>query len=106
MDGKRVVYEVNISVDKDVSTEFGDWLLTHINDMLKLPGFLSAELFEQQSTDEKKKWTTCYRLENKEAMELYYKEHAAKMRSDALNKFTGKFQIERRELLLVNSFSK
>ena len=39
---KPVIYEVNLTVDNDVIDEFDAWLQKHVDEMLAIPGFVSA----------------------------------------------------------------
>lgn len=39
-----IVYEVNVSVDMNVSEEYKVWLKSHIEEILTLPGFLRTSL--------------------------------------------------------------
>lgn len=46
MSVKRVIYEVNIEVDAAAHDEYRLWLRDHIAEILALPGFAGAKLFE------------------------------------------------------------
>ena len=37
-----VIYEVNLTVDVEVVEAFDEWLHDHTQDMLAIPGFISA----------------------------------------------------------------
>ena len=50
--------------------------------MLEIPGFLSAEMFEYEDTENNKDcFVSHYRLKDNNAMETYFKEYSTKMRS-------------------------
>ena len=40
------IYEVTLSVDREIVDAFDDWLANHVQEMLDVPGFLKAESFE------------------------------------------------------------
>lgn len=45
---RTVVYEVNVSIDANEREEYEQWLRNeHIRDMLKMDGFVSAEVFRR-----------------------------------------------------------
>ena len=41
-----ICYEVNLEIDAAIEAEYRTWLRTHINEMLALPGFVSAQCFD------------------------------------------------------------
>ncbi len=47
-----VIYEVNLSVQPSVADKFAEWLPEHIQQILQLEGFISAEWFVRQAADE------------------------------------------------------
>ncbi len=46
------IYEVTLSVDREIVDAFDDWLANHVQEMLDVPGFLKAESFEIEDDDE------------------------------------------------------
>lgn len=97
-----VIYEVNLVVDNQIATSFAEWLGIHIEDMLCLPCFESADWYEQEVKDQsdKKFWTVHYRAKSREFLQDYFDNYAVKMRGDGLRLFEGKFTAERRILSL------
>ncbi|STX41142.1 Uncharacterised protein [Legionella donaldsonii] len=95
-----VVYEVNLSIDKDIFKEYKDWLDEHIQEMLKFPGFINATVMYQSmdgdNSDNQKHLTVQYQLESAEDLQHYFKEHAPKMRGDGVKRFSGRFTATRR----------
>ena len=99
-----ILYEVNLLVDASVTEAYGEWLDAHIAEILELPGFISAEWFSREPESDRVAWTIMYRLENQAAMDRYLEEFAPAMRSDGLQRFSGKFEATRRILALLESF--
>jgi len=51
-EGKRVIYEVNLFIDADTLEDYKAWLLPHMQEMLTLPGFISAQLAQTELVSE------------------------------------------------------
>ncbi|MDJ0653002.1 MAG: DUF4286 family protein [Xanthomonadales bacterium] len=95
-----VIYEVNLDVRRDVAEAFSRWLGPHVQEMLELPGFVSADWYERtdDSTESVVCWTTHYRLESRQHLDHYLEKHAAAMRADGVNRFGEQFSAARRIL--------
>ena len=96
-----VIYEVNLAVDDDVAEAYAAWLAPHIDEVLAVPGFLSAEWFEVDVDDAggRRQWVVQYRVESREALAEYFDTHAARLRGDGLERFGGRFEASRRVLI-------
>ena len=96
-----IVYEVNISLQREIEAEYRDWLEKHIAEILALPGFLDAQSFDVQRSDDSGKIDICvqYRLESQSALENYFSLHAARLRADGVGKFGDRFTANRRVLI-------
>ena len=96
-----IVYEVNISLQREIEAEYRDWLEKHIAEILVLPGFLDAQSFDVQRSDDSGKIDICvqYRLESQSALENYFSQHAARLRADGVGKFGDRFTANRRVLI-------
>jgi len=96
-----IVYEVNISLQREIEAEYRDWLEKHIAEILALPGFLDAQSFDVQHSDNTGKIDICvqYRLESQSALENYFSQHAARLRADGVGKFGDRFTANRRVLI-------
>ena len=98
-----VIYEVNLFVDKAVTSEYLHWLKPHIEEMLRLPGFQAAKLFQvDQEQNRRTLWTIHYQVESEQLLEEYFKSHADQMRKKASDLVAGKFTAERRILRPVD----
>ncbi len=96
-----VIYEVNLAVDADVAGAYADWLAPHVDEMLALPGFVSAEWWavEEASPDGRVRWCVQYRLADRAALADYLAHHADRLRGDGLARFAGRFEASRRVLV-------
>ena len=85
---KPVIYEVNLTIDNDVIDEFDAWLKKHIEEMLAIPGFISAATSVIENNDDNTKQRSVqYRLINQAALDSYFEIDAERMRADGLAKF-------------------
>ena len=97
-----VIYEVNIRIQKEIRQDFLPWLESHIQEMLTLPGFISANCF--QIEEDPLQFCVHYFLKDLTALKHYLKHEAPRMRGDGLKTFTDKMNIHRRTLLNQKSF--
>lgn len=97
-----VIYEVNLAVDAEIAGDYAAWLALHIDEVLRVPGFVSAEWWEiegEQTPGGRVRWCVQYRVESREALDTYFQDHAARLRGDGLERFGGRFEAHRRVLL-------
>lgn len=96
-----ILYEVSLDIDRKVVGEYLEWLEVHVEEMLKLPGFIEARIFKDQDEDlQFEKYVVHYFLVDEAAMNRYLKSFSEKMRSEALSKFPKQFKASRRILEL------
>ncbi len=94
-----VIYEVSLEIEQDVVGEFDAWLAGHIDDMLTIPGFISARTFTLENTDAgSARRVTHFHLESEADLERYLAGPAAAMRQAAIDRFGDKFTASRRIL--------
>lgn len=92
-----VIYEVNIDTKKSMSQEISIWLKTHIEEMLNIPGFIDANLYQEDiATEDNVKLTVWYKLSSMSALKEYFNTHALNMRSKGVSKFGEHMNINRR----------
>ena len=99
-----IAYEVNLDVDEDVFGEFRAWLDEHVQHMLALPGFVSAEILERSEPPPpagRRSLCTIYRLADESDLQRYLREDAPRMRADGLQRFPDRFSATRRVLKSV-----
>lgn len=93
------IYEVNLNVESAIQQDYLVWLKAHIKEMLALPCFHKAALFE----DENGQWVVQYHAHTRQAIDEYLQSYAKKMRGDGTNRFAGQFQATRRILSEIDS---
>ncbi|MCI0516973.1 MAG: DUF4286 family protein [Woeseiaceae bacterium] len=94
-----VIYEVSLDIEPDIVGEFDAWLAGHIDDMLTIPGFISARTFVlEDSGDGKARRVTHFHLESEADLEQYLSGPAAAMRQAATDRFGDRFTASRRVL--------
>jgi quinol monooxygenase YgiN len=105
-----IIYEVNLFVRRQVEAEFRAWLELHVQEILALPGFVSAEVFERIEPDtsaDEFALCTQYRLHDAAALATYLSDHAPRLRADGLARFGDRFRADRRVLeARANYYSK
>lgn len=93
------IYEVTLSIDREVIDEFDQWLAHHVEQMLDLPGFVEAQVFEVEDDDQgRARRVTHYLLDSEAALELYLAGPAAEMRQAGVERFGERLGTERRVL--------
>ncbi|GAA4790697.1 DUF4286 family protein [Lysobacter hankyongensis] len=101
MAAKRVIYEVNIEVDAAAHDEYRVWLRDHIAEILALPGFKGAKVFEVlEPPPSAGRIGLCvqYALQDRAALDAYLRDHAPRLRADGMARFGDRFQASRRVL--------
>lgn len=106
-DGKEVIYEVSLDVDVGILEEYRPWLRHHAQEMVALPGFLGAEIQEQQEPSPmpgRILFCVAYRLRDRAALDAYLQDHAARMRADGAARFGDSFRASRRILQATDRY--
>lgn len=95
-----LTYEVNLQVDESIAAEYRDWLREHVAEMLSLPGFVDATVFEVREPVEPGRMGMCvhYRLRDRAALDAYLRDEAPRMRDVGVKRFGGRFSASRRVL--------
>ena len=99
-----VVYEVNLDIEAGIEADYRAWLRQHVAQMLALPGFVDARMFdvtEPAPADGRACICVQYRLVDADALQAYFEQHAERMRGDGMARFGGRFRATRRVLHLV-----
>lgn len=101
-----IIYEVNLSIDKDIYPKFYLWLKKHAKEMLEFQGFIQAIILkpENQQLSNKEELVVQYKLENRESLTHYFTEFAPKMQGEGINLFKNKFSAKRRIFEIQNIF--
>ncbi len=98
---KRVIYEVNVEVDAAAHDEYRVWLRDHIAEILTLPGFAGAKVFEVlEPPPSAGRVGLCvqYALKDRASLDDYLRDHAPRLRADGVARFGDRFQAARRIL--------
>ena len=101
MSAKRVIYEVNIEVDAAAHDEYRAWLQGHIAEILELPGFTGAKMFDVlEPPPSAGRIGLCvqYALKERACLDDYLRDHAPRLRADGVARFGDRFQTTRRVL--------
>jgi quinol monooxygenase YgiN len=99
-----IVYEVNLFVRSKIAAQYRAWLDAHVQEIVALPGFLGAEVFERREpAPDEGELVLCtqYRLRDAAALDEYLREHAPRLRADGIARFGQDFRAERRVLELT-----
>lgn len=93
------VYEVNLSIDREIIDEFDAWLEQHVRAMLELPGFVGADTFHVDADSPARIGRTVhYRMESERALEAYLSGPAEQMRRSGALRFADRIAATRRVL--------
>ena len=99
--GRAVIYEVNIEVDGAAHEDYRRWLRDHVAEILALPGFKGAKVFEVlEPPPSAGRVGLCvqYTLRDRAALDDYLRDHAPRLRADGIARFGDRFQANRRVL--------
>lgn len=96
-----VTYEVNLQVDAAIEGEYRAWLRDHVRELLALPGFVDATLYDVREPVEPGRIGLCvhYRLRDGAALDAYLLQDAPRMREAGISRFGDRFAASRRVLL-------
>lgn len=101
MNDSHIIYEVNLTFDVEIAEEFREWLGLHVDDMLRIEGFESAEVHlveEPEPPPGRATLSVRYRLTDRTALNAYLATHAERMRADGVRHFGDRFSATRRVL--------
>jgi hypothetical protein len=94
-----LIYEVTLTIESDIVDTFDGWLANHVEQMLEIPGFVSANVFAlDDDEDGNAQRVTQYILESEGHLESYLAEQATEMRQSGIDRFGDQFSASRRIL--------
>ncbi len=98
MSHQYVIYQVELDVDGEVSDAFDAWLPGHIEEMLAIAGFVSAEVLADTEGAGQGviRRTVQYRVLDREALDHYLTHDAERMRAEGQRLFGGYFRATRK----------
>jgi antibiotic biosynthesis monooxygenase (ABM) superfamily enzyme len=93
-----VVYEVSVDVDASIRADYLRWLGGHVAEILALPGFTGADVFEVIDPAEGDGLRVCmrYRLTDADALAAYLRDHAPRLRAEGVERFGTRMRAQRR----------
>lgn len=93
-----ILYIVDLEVDASIDATYMAWLREHVEEILRLPGFIGAEIFmrlEPPSAPGCRGYSVHYRLRDRVAFDRYLAEHAPRMREAGQRRFGDRFRASR-----------
>jgi len=103
-----IQYEVNLEVSSEVASQFSEWLDPHIQDIIKLEGFIGVSWEEKEKNENDDEntvyWTVRYRLANRESLDSYFENHAQAFRQQCVDRFGDQFKATRQILRVMREY--
>lgn len=98
MSHQHVIYQVELDIDGEVAEPFDAWLTDHVDEMLAIAGFVSAEILaDTEGVDQGAvRRTVQYRIRDREALAHYLSHDAERMRAEGQRRFGGYFRATRK----------
>lgn len=94
-----IIYEVTLTLPAPLAAEYDDWLAGHIAEMLRMPGFIDADLSRAAGADAGEVTRVVrYRVSDREALADYLDHRAAAMRAAGIARFGERVSASRRVL--------
>ena len=101
-----LVYEVNLEVDAAIAADYRAWLDDHVAQILALPGFTGARIFEVLEPQPPAALVALcvqYTLRGRDDFDAYLREHAPRMRAEGIARFGDRLRANRRLLLQIST---
>ncbi len=93
------IYEVTISVDREIVDQFDAWLKANVEEMLQISGVSHAEVFEQEDDDHgRARRVAHYHFASNADLEQSMSGQAGAMQQSAIDRFAGRFETAHRVL--------
>lgn len=101
-----IIYNVTSNIEDSCHDQWMEWMMEkHIPEILDTGKFYKIKILKVLSQeDHGTTYSVQYFAESREKLEQYYKEHAPKLRADALGKFGEKVLAFRTELEIMKEF--
>ena len=101
-----IIYNVTISIDKDVENHWLDWMKnTHIPDVMQKELFIDCKISRvlEEAVAGGHTYAIAYSCKNMHDYEKYHNKFASKLQAEHRNKFAGRFVAYRTLLEVVHS---
>lgn len=100
MSDAAVIYEVTLEVEAGIIEQFDTWLTGHIQDMLRQPGFEKADMLPAPDAavapiDGRVTRVVQYTVASQADLDAYFRDQAARMRAEGIERFGDKFRASR-----------
>jgi hypothetical protein len=94
------IYEVSLQFPAAIADDYRAWLAAHVRQMLELPGFISADVFEFAPAEPSAECGMCvqYHLQDATALAQYLDIYAPSMRAQGAAAFGDQVRASRRVL--------
>lgn len=96
-----IVYEVSVHIEPALRDAYFAWLRPHVAEILVLPGFTGADMFDVDEPLADDGWIgVCmqFRLVDRAALDAYLRDHAPRLRADGIARFGDRMRAQRRVL--------
>ena len=107
----KFIYEVNLTIEKEIYEQNRAWLYQHFHDMVKENGFKLLRIFSVKNMDPTNDHhlryysiVSQYEICNFNTLEQYFEKQAIMMRSQVVDKLGKHYSVSRRVLELVDVF--
>lgn len=92
------IYEVSVDVDASIRGDYLRWLEPHVAEILALPGFTGADIWEVIDPADPSLLRLCmqYRLDSDASLSNYLRDHAPRLRADGIARFGDRMRAQRR----------
>ncbi len=101
-----IIYNVTINVEDSIHFDWLLWIKEHIKEVLDTGKFISAKMTKVLVEEEMEgtNYSIQYTAKSNEALQLYYKEDAPRLREKSIAKFGTKMLSFRTELQIIEEF--
>ena len=102
-----IIYNVTVNIDDSAHDQWLSWIKDHIPQVLATGKFKEAKLTKVLIEEEMggQTYSVQYRAYSREALDLYYKEDADRLRNEGAKLFADKMLAFRTELEVVDEYS-
>lgn len=91
-----LIYLVTSEVDAEYVAEYDEWLSSHVEQIVRLPGFMGAEIFSDATTHGTSRIRqVAYKLSGQPALDDYLTQHAPRLQSLARERFGDRVRFSR-----------
>lgn len=100
------IYNVTISVDNSIHTEWLNWIKMHIPQVLSTGWFTEAKLIKVLvDGDSGVTYSIQYCAKSREDLDNYYKKDATRLQQESIKLFADKVLAFRTELQVIDEYS-